>query len=221
MVNILAYIGILLFTLFRKVFGLAWFWVIVWFRKYARNVVYNYKLQNNLWLKRLKERPIVDEVSHYRIQPFHGADGGYITKRGVSKMEYLFTYWFIWGWLDDDSNYDTCDLGFIEKVLTGEHPKPLTVKLFGKYLRGSVQKMKSGLYGNTFDIGDTRSKDPMLFFWASWLWLVRNTAYNFKYDQFESDTQHFYFRILGYGFGWEPTDIVGGTQNYQLVHFDK
>lgn len=200
----LKYIAILLFSLFRKVFGLVWLYMALPFRHYARNTVYNYVLQNNIYLKRLLERPIMEDEYYYNILPFHGTNGGYIHKRNVSAIEYYLVVFLIWGWLDDDANYDTYDCGFIETIRRGERltwvPK--------KWLDGCKCKQ----YGNSFDLGDARSSE--FSFWGSTLWNVRNTAYNFKYLHYELREDEyadkgFYFEKFGWQFGYVPY----GTDN--------
>lgn len=196
---------------------MVWYFVAVPFRGYARNVVYNYVLANNKHLKRLYERPIKEYDSYYIISPYHGSEGGYITKRAVSWFEYQFVYWFIWGWLDDDSNWDTYDKGHNDTMITGERMKWLP-----KFIKKSLTKAnnKGTMFGNSFDIGDRRADvEPLFSFWSSYLWTVRNTAYNFKYMQWDTDDESrvFLVRKFGMKFGYEPDDIVAGRQNYRLV----
>ncbi|QJT71032.1 hypothetical protein GR7B_00234 [Vibrio phage vB_VcorM_GR7B] len=218
------FISVVLFTLLRKVVGLVAFWFALPFRGYARNVVYNYRLNHGKYLKRLWERPIrlSEDMSVFIIDPYHGTEGGFIRCRDVSHIEYFLVYWFIWGWLDDDTNYDTMCLGFTEKVLTGEHPKGWFTKLFRKQLEGAVVTMTNSLYGNSFDLGDRRACEPLFSFPASLLWLMRNTAYNFKYSQYETldESRVFYFEIFNRAFGWKPEGIICGRQNYTLVFFE-
>lgn len=196
----------LAFELFRKVFGLVWFYVAVPFRKYARNTVYNYVLQNDIYLKRLLERPILPlENGQYYINPYHGTNGGYIKYRKISLVEYQLVYWLIWGWLDDDANYDTFDQGYVDTILNNERMKWFPKQL----LKGCEGKQ----FGNSFDLGDKRSKE--FHFWGSTLWNIRNTAYNFKYMQAveepSKEMHNVKFSIFGYLFeyGWdEDNEIV-------------
>ena len=51
----LRYILILVLKLVGKVVGVPMFYLLLPFRAYARNRVYNYVLQNNVYLKRLEE----------------------------------------------------------------------------------------------------------------------------------------------------------------------
>lgn len=222
----LRYIGIVVFALFRKVFGLVWFYVALPFRRWARNVVYNYTLQNGLYLKRLLERPISELGQHeylsksfygWKIAPYHDTNhGGYIEYRRVNKLTYLFAFWVIWGWVDDDSNHDTMDKGFTERVVRGEHFGFLPQRL-RDYCAGIEWKA----HGNTFDTGDALDSE---FHWlASTLWLVRNTAYNFKYALHEcrpEDKGHFYIRFpkLKWHFGYIPKQ---GSHYGRMVYFNE
>lgn len=196
------YVNILLWTLIRKAFGLVWFYVAVPFRAYARNTVYNYVLQNDLYLKRLLERPISREsYSYYTIKPFHGTDGGTIEHRKVSWLEYQLVYWFIWGWLDDDANQDTTDKGYIQTIVNGERLEILPGEIEVELIRDLTE---FDIYGNSFDLGDKRAKFPIFEFWSSTLWNIRNTAYNFKYMQWEEERPEylFYHKIGNYEFGY-------------------
>ena len=187
------YMGIVLWALFRKVFGLVWYFVAVPFRKYARNTVYNYVLKNGIYLKRLLERPIEEHENLYIIAPYHNTQGGYIKKRDVSWIEYQLVVWFVWGWLDDDSNEDTFDRGYNNTIINGER-----LKWLPSFIKNSIRKVPKVQYGNSFDLGDAR--EPEFYFWASYLWTIRNTAYNFKYllHEVRDDDLKFYWKGFGY-----------------------
>lgn len=211
------YLLIVAFALVRKVIGLFWFYPVLPFRRWARSVVYNYTLQNGLYLKRLLERPISKVEGGWNILPYHGTKhGGYIKYRKVNKFTYLVAFWLVWGWVDDDSNHDTMDKGHTEKVITGEH--------FGwlpQWLRNCCKNIEWKSHGNTFDTGDALESE---FHWlGSTLWLIRNTAYNFKYSLHEcrpEDKGHFYIRFpaLGWHFGFIPNE---GSHYGRLVYFSE
>ena len=196
------YLLILSWHLLSKVIGYFWFFVAVPFRKYARNVVYNYVLQNGIYLKRLQERTIIDNYCHYVIKPYHGTNGGYIDKRKVSKLEYALVYWLIWGFLDDDANDDTFDIGRVEELRKES-------KIWAFFLKGAERKQ----YGNSFDLGDLR--EPSFHLFASMFWNNRNTAQNFLYMQFQKKDQPFLHTIFGRKVGW---DIAPDGVGYQLVY---
>lgn len=199
----LRYVSIILFKLFAKVFGLAWFFVALPFRGYARNAVYNYVLQNKLHLPRLMERePEWDEDKRvWLLKDIHGIHAhndiaivGSITYRKISKLEYLFVFWFLWGWLDDDANHDTMN-GF---------------------------KREGMVYGNTFDLGDARSLYPQFELKESWAWLARNTAYNFNYmleECAEDSKWFFYHRVGDWHFGYIP--YTNSTRKGRMVWFSE
>ena len=189
------YIALVLFQLVRKTVGMVWYFVAVPFRRYARNTVYNYALYNGIFLKRLLDRPIHENRQQYTIMPHHGANGGYIKKRHVSKLEYFLVFWLLWGWLDDDSNEDTFSWGRVEGLRKESK--------IAKYLLRNCTKP---YYGNSFDLGDRRADYPAFHFWASWLWTTRNTAYNFKYVLHSKPLDYKYAFMIewnGYKFGWD------------------
>lgn len=208
---------ILAWHVLSKIIGVFWFFVAVPFRRYARNTVYNYVLQNGVYLKRLRERPLskLSTLAHcvgYAIYPYHGtirkanvSYAGYIKYRKVSKLEYVLVYWLIWGWLDDDANDDTFDIGRVEELRKES-------KVWAFFLRGA----KRNQYGNSFDLGDRRVNN--FHFFASMFWNNRNTAQNFLYMQFQKRTQPFLHIIGGRQFGWGVApDGVG----YQLYYGQK
>lgn len=203
MYKYIRYIGIVLFTMVRKVLGLVWYFVAVPFRGYARNVIYNYVLQNDIYLKRLLERPIEEVVDGWVINPYHNTEGGYILERDITWLEYQLVYWFIWGWLDDDSNQDTYAEGYNTTLINRER-----IKWLPRFIINALKKTNADatVFGNSFDLGDRRSDYPAFSFWASYLWTIRNTAYNFKYMQWEEDRPEmlFYKEVGSYRFGYLP-----------------
>ncbi len=180
----LRYITIIIFKLVAKVFGLLWFYVVYNFRGYARNRVYNYVLQNKIYLSRLTDRKPVLKSGYYILEDIHKLKErndidvkGRIKYKKVSWLEYQFCFWFIWGWVDDDSNHDTM----------------------------SGDKRKDMIYGNSFDLGDTRAKYPEFKLKESTLWLLRNTAYNFNYmlEECLPDSKYFFYnRFTNKYFDW-------------------
>lgn len=203
-----------IFTIFRKVFGRVWFFVVFPFKGYADNVVFNYVLSNGIDLPRLLERPIKEFEKHYIIEPYHGTkDGGFMWKRKVSWLEYQLVYWIIWGWLDADANYGFYDEGQLKKeILVSWYPDFVTKRL--QYALDNLPE-----YGNTFDLGDNRNTDLKFYFWASFLWNNRNTGYNFNYMQFDSSIQHFYIDYKYFQFGYKWTWPVEGSDydSYRLT----
>lgn len=215
----LHYFLVLIFTLIRKVVGLPMFWLAAPFRGYARNVVYNYKLNNGKWLKRLYERA-PQQVNGYWMLKGGRTAPGKVKVRKVYFIEYFFVYWFLWGWLDDDSNRDVVDAGYIKTLLDGER-KGWVVKLFGGHLETEYAYLLTVMFGNTFELGDLRhaNKVSLRKCWLSTtLWVLRNTAYNFKYDQYEtvSEKRIFNWKLKEKVFGWVYEDTVFKRRNYSL-----
>ncbi len=192
------YASIVLFKILSKVIGLLWYWIAVPFRGYARNTVYNYVLENNIYLPRLIEREPVLVKDKYMLKNVHKVKHqGYINYRKVNKLEYYLVLWLLWIWVDDDSNHDT---------------------MSGKYINGKV-------YGNSFDLGDLRAKYPEFEFKKSSLWLIRNTAYNFNYMFEECDVNsknffYIHFEKLGIHFGYIPKGVTDRNKRVgRLVWF--
>lgn len=177
--------NILLF--FIKVIGLVWVYPCIPFRSYARNVVYNYVLNRDKrqWLSRLWQREPMLEP-YYEGHALYGSKvhpvpmDGFVHSRNVSTIEFYFVVFFIWGWLDDDSEHDTTSLPHIQTCIDGERKDQLLSKLFKKQLK----KIDQGavVYGNAFDLGDVRDTHyPFYNFAATVIWNTRNTGMNFQY----------------------------------------
>lgn len=216
MVKYIRYVLIAIWALVSKLVGLVWFYILpIWTRRYATNVVFNYCLENDKYLKRLQERPIGSLINgEYKIYPYHGTNGGYIKYRKTSWLEYQLVFWFLWGWIDSDSNYDTTDLGFMKKVVTGDHFSWLPQIGKDRVAKEIAELRKSGVYGNAFDLGDARVSE--WYGLSSTLWMIRNTAYGFNYmlqECLPEDKNWFYkhYPSKGWHFGYLPRTKLDGT----------
>lgn len=156
-------------TLITKPLGLIMIWPAIPFRAYARNVVYNYVLQqgDKTRLPRLWQRKPISDGLGWTLQDMHAVGrNGYVHghARIISRIHYLAVVFLIWGWLDDDSNEDTTDWYHIKRT----HPK-------------CIEGVEYPTYGNTFDLGDVRASWPFFKPCATLLWTLRNSAMNFQY----------------------------------------
>jgi len=208
------YILIGIWTIIRKIIGVPVTLIVAPFRGWANNVVFNYALQNkDVYIKRLSERPItLNQISgNWDIGPYHGTDGGYIRYRKISKIEYIIAYWCVFGWMDQDSNYDTFCNTYNQTIIDGERMTWLPQYIIDR-LTEDNEVCRNTIYGNTFDLGDKRADYSVFRFWSVLLWSIRNTAYGFKYMQFETDkprSEWFWLDISklgGTGFGNRPKD---------------
>ena len=201
----LRYILILVLKLVGKVVGVPMFYLLLPFRTYARNRVYNYVLQNDTYLPRLIERnwTLDNEARLYFPQNksrkvFDLKNDAYIKYKKVSKLEYYFAL-SMWIWFDDDSNYDTHDGTPKEETLF----KP---------------------FGNTFDLGDLRAEYPIVDGMKTFYWICRNSFYNFGY-MFEEIREHnkynFYIKFpkIGWHFGFIP--YSNSTRKGRMVWFSE
>ena len=197
----LRFIVILISKLVGKIIGVPMFYLLLPFRAYARNRVYNYVLQNNVYLKRLEEREYklsgfgyaITKASHKKFR-LNGL--GFIEYKKVSFLEYCLAL-FIWVWFDDDSNYDTHD--GIETNETLDKP-----------------------FGNTFDLGDLRAEYPIVDGMKTFKWICRNSFYNFNYmfeEIRENSKYNFYIKLpkLGIHFGYIP--YSNSTRKGSMVWF--
>ena len=199
----LRFIVILISKLVGKIIGVPMFYLLLPFRAYARNRVYNYVLKNNIYLPRLEEKQYKLEGSVYypmkiSKKHFYLRDKGYIVYKDVSTLEYYFAL-FIWIWFDDDSNYDTHD---------------------GNESEENINK----LFGNTWDIGDLRGKHPIVDGKKTFNWICRNTFYNANYmfeEIREDDKNNFYIKIpwIKWHFGFIP--YTNSTRKGRMVYFSE
>lgn len=215
------YYTFILFTVMlrRVVFPLIF--IVIPFRKYLRNTVYNYHLNNNIILKRLWERKpklsgkavnnnywVLDGGSHSSCK-------GLVKRRNITKLEY-YTILPMWLLLDDDSNEDTYDKGFNQTIIEGKR-KPWMPKFIVKSLKEANDKAYScEIRGNSFDLGDKRAECPLFDFWATFWWTLRNPAYNFnyKFQQLCKPELAFKVVVVGRVFGWLEDGKLGELQTY-------
>ena len=201
----LRYILILVLNLIGKVVGVPMFYLLLPFRAYARNRVYNYVLQNNVYLKRLEEREYklsgfgyaITKASHKKFR-LNGL--GFIEYKKVSFLEYCLAL-FIWVWFDDDSNYDTHDGN--ESLETLDNP-----------------------FGNTFDLGDLRAEYPIVDGMKTFKWICRNTFYNANYmfEEIREDDKNFFFKVIkifGFTTIWGYIPYENSTRKGRLVFWQE
>jgi len=204
----------------RLIFPLIY--LVIPLRKYIRNVIYNYHLNNGIILKRLWERnPSLnyDGTKWLLNGGTHSSITGTVQKRDVSKL----LYWFIlpmWLLLDDDANEDTYSSGFNETITKGERKKWMPKRIKGSLEQGiqdSIDcELSCNIKGNSFDLGDERARCPLFNFWSVFWWTLRNPAYNFnyKFNQLCDDKLVFKIVIAGRVFGWLEHGKLGNTQCY-------
>ena len=198
----LRYVLILVLNLVGKVVGVPMFYLLLPFRAYARNRVYNYVLKNNVYLKRLEERDYkIDNGVYYPTniskKSFKLKNDGYIKYKKVSFLEYCLAL-FIWVWFDDDSNYDTHDGN--ESLETLDKP-----------------------FGNTFDLGDLRAEYPIVDGMKTFKWICRNTFYNANYmfEEIRENDKNFFFKVIkifGFTTIWGFIPYTNSTRKGRLVY---
>lgn len=212
------------FSLYQFDMGWEWFTsYIIWIhlciaymlRGYSTHVVFNYVLENNIWLPRLLERKYVLNEEHGIYYPTLVRNSvklkGYLVYEKISKLKYTLVLWLLWIWVDNDSGRDTASQGFTEKLANGEVWKWLP-NFIRNFVKKELEYMKNNpnAYGNAWELGDARKDMCPEWYWiASIYWIIRNTAYNFNYmfeECSENDPKYFYieFPKLGWHFGYIP-----------------
>ena len=199
----LRYLLILVTKLIGKIIGVPMFYILLPLRHKARHIVYNYVLQNNIYLPRLLERgyKLNDKKDRYYPQKishkkFNLKSLAYINYENISSLRY-YIWLCVWVWFDDDSNYDTHD--GVETNETIDKP-----------------------FGNTFDLGDLRGQYPIFDMKKTFYWICRNSFYNFNYmfeEIRENSKYNFYIKLpkLGIHFGYIPYSNL--TRKGRMVWF--
>ena len=216
------YILVLLTVILRRVlFPLVF--IAIPFRKYLRNTVYNYHLNNDIKLKRLYERNPVLTRCQIAINHkcwildggSHSSCRGIVERNPITRIEYLFAL-SLWLFLDDDCNEDTYDKGFNETIINGERKKWMPEFIKSKLRKAVDRANMMHVRGNSFDLGDTRADYPLYEFWSVLLWSLRNPAYNFnyKFNQMVGDKYAFKIVLFGRVFGWLEDGLLGHEQTY-------
>lgn len=207
----LRYILILVLKLVGKIVGVPIFYILLPLRHKSRHIVYNYVLQNDIYLPRLLERDYEYNWLTKKYYPknvskkqFSLKDKGYIDYEKISSLRYCL--WLcIWVWFDDDSNYDTHD---------------------GSEIKETPNKP----FGTTWDLGDLRSKYPIVDGMKTFKWIARNSFYNFNYmfeEIRENDKNNFFkvITIFGYKTIWGFIPYSNSVRKGRLVFlredFDK
>lgn len=210
------YLFVLLTVVVRRlVFPLIY--IAIPFRSRLNNIVFNYHLQNGIKLKRLEERNPVRVSGGWKLGNIHSPVDGFISNNKISKLSYYVALPF-WLLLDSDANDDTFDKGFNNTIVNGERKKWMPVFINHKLYLDVLQANSCNLIGNTFDLGDKRSEQPLYGFWSVFWWTLRNPAYNFNYKfNQKAEGEHggeFQIVIFGRLIGWKNDGIVNGVQYY-------
>jgi len=218
---------ILFLVVVRKLLGLIMIWLVLPFRSYARNTVYSYHLENNIFLKRLWERrpkELNNGLWELTWSPhLTKASNKVIHTRKVTKIEYYIVLWLLWGWLDDDANEDTFDKGFNQTIIDGKRKTFIPSFIKERLKKANTAANNCPVVGNSFDLGDTRAEYPLFEFWSTFLWTNRNSAYNFNYRFHEINDQKLAWSIKLFGglIGWREGTKVQGIQTYNFEIFYK
>lgn len=203
-------VSLLLKVVGNPVFPFVWLAFSV--RRWARESVYSYTLENGKTIKRLLERRPEEVQGGWKL---HGYEhkGGFVERRNISWIRYAVAM-CIWVFLDDDSDVDTYSKGHNNTYVTGERSAP-------KWVVDRMRKAnENAIQGSQFELGDVRGYDPRLDVVSTFYWTGRNSAYNFNYKflQISDESKVWYKRIGKLEFGWRPDwNKVDGKSYYTHV----
>jgi len=218
------YILVLFLVVLRRLlFPLAF--LVIPFRGYLRNTIYNYHLNNDIVLKRLYERMPKLSIRHDRENKAysvwildgrqHSSCRGIIRRKHITLAQYILAL-PLWLLLDDDCNEDTYDKGFNQTIVEGIR-KPWLPSFIRRSLARDIDKANMiSVRGNSFDLGDIRADYPLFGFWSVLLWSIRNPAYNFnyKFNQLCTNRRVFSVVIFNRIFGWWPDGSINNIKCY-------
>lgn len=189
--------------------------LVIPFRGWLRNYVYNWHLQNGKPLKRLWERNPTKVTGGWALNNVHSPVKGVIAERRVNTV----SYWLVlpmWLLLDDDAMADTYDAGFNMTIVKGERKMWMPECIKGRLDKAAENAEACHVVGNSFDLGDKRQECGLYEFWSVFWWTLRNPAYNFNYrfNQIVGDRYAFSFVVGGRLFGWAKDGMLSGVQCY-------
>lgn len=176
-------------------------------KRWARNKVYNYFLQNELTLKRLNSRVPVLAGNKYFLTKSKMTEYdtmGYIYYNKVGSLTYILAS-FIWLWHDDDNSYDMTSGLYAYEVYRGKYWGwlPMSIRKHCR-TRDNVEEeggvdpdnyicRKKGKY---FDVGDMYNNEFTLV--AGILWNIRNGMYNanYYYEEIVPDSWNDIYKVF-------------------------
>jgi hypothetical protein len=166
-----------------KFIGIFYYWIAVNYRYRARDVVYNYNLQNNKRFDRLDIRypRWVPEIHRWELDhPDTDIPIGYINYEYVNIFKY---YWYlitVYIWLNDELPYDTLDCSDLIACNRDREFKWYNF-LFSKYLSKAIHNCLH--HTPAFDVGSIGYKYPNRSFIGEFLVMVLNfrVCDNLKY----------------------------------------
>lgn len=163
----------------QNIIGLVWWFVAFPFRKKARNIVYNYMYANGLSFPRMPKARKVGARWLFE------NNVGYIKYNKVTRLEFEIYRLLFWSWIDDDASLvGTAEFHAVDVYGSwSEKRSDDDVMLSdGSYTNIGANFVTKGSF---FKIGELQNEntitDIFKFYKVSWLWNVRNTAYNFRY----------------------------------------
>ena len=204
-------------------FGLPFILMVIGYkiRRYTTNRVFNYVLQNNVYLPRLQEIGwYYDSKTNCYLNNTHKE--GYIKYKKVSKIEYYFALSF-WIWIDNDSSRDTTSNGLVFNRILTKQTWSFMPDIFRKIVAKEKAKSDSiNNLGKAWIMGDNVKSE---WYWiSSTIWLFRNTAYGFNYmfEEIREDSRYNFFKVIkifGFTTIWGYIPYSNSTRKGRLCWF--
>lgn len=200
------YLWILFISRLVGIISIVWYWIIKDYRGKARNIVYNYNLNNKKGMWQLADYVWGEEY------------GGWLSKRGnikyvkVNYLQYLWWKWLVWIWLDDTCENDTFNI-----VNINSKSWYITNKsFFGKILLRNTLSYK--IAGTAFELGDKRIDNPADSV-VNEIHHLYTSDSNFDHMyMYTSDRNDIFIHTFaGRYFGWLHHSVVDDEDIFQLV----
>ena len=217
----LYYIRIVIAGKLISMFSIVWYFIIYPFRGTARDIVYNYVLKNNIFLKDLlRYKPYYDQDSNAWVLNKDNKITGYVYYKDVSYWKYFIFKWGVWVWINDRAKYDTIDLDINYDFLLQYNR---IIPRLGLWLTNKLLSPTRDIHviGSAFEKGSTRKRFPITYLPAQLLFIFKVADTNYDYLMYFTRNKDilFYKKIWKFEFGWKECENKDTGITYKLCFF--
>ena len=183
--SILKFIASMVIPILGKLLAYVWTPIVMPFRYYAHNVVFNWYLQHPSWyFKRLDavKHNIYEDGDLYK---FKNSDG-YIYKRNISFIEFAFAFVFIYLFVATTDDYEMVSAFIVKRDFKADKETDTSMVIEGQLVDFGA---RINIVGSYLTIGDKQRENNLncyanwTFFKAWYYWgVIRNGFYGWNYN---------------------------------------